>query len=603
MAVISTSPIPTPLFRSPVGGVLRRGFGSHAPSLPLIQRMWKGPALKAELAREANPADAFDWARALKLAGCAFEAYAELDSQDVHLSRATPNQTRISYVDATFLESAFEGVIKVEVSSAALSHQEKKQWWNPFSLDAFKADPYVLVTVDGGTSRTDTKWGDQNPTFETMMYFFVKEKKSSRLSLRLMDDNVANPDIELGKTFVPMSGLDEGCRQEFELAVGTAATTSAKIRFAVTYAGLKDNERVEDLVLAEEDVREESKNMIRRLFASSSAMLESQWRLLLSDRCFLPVAFIENDDSDTQVWIFWDKSRKEVCVSFRGTEQTEWRDILSDLNLVPTDVFFDDGRLQKCDSTTDDTDIWVHRGFLEAYLSVAAEVREVVVQQIGNRDPGQWTVFTTGHSLGGALSTLSAFELASKSKESGTFKDVINYSFGSPRVGNEAFCEAFNALVPTCYRFANAKDAVTSVPRMIGFAHVGQRVTLFEDGTVTFGDGMDVGESVTSDELIKRLAYSKLKELAGDKATSIDDAMRKFVVPRDGDIDDPADSFDPADFDVDEILEAEKEALFGLIEGDAVVEHLEAAYFERLTTAGNSMFPSSPPNSLTSESP
>ena len=497
-----------------------------------------------------------DWATAIQVAGCAFEAYEGLDGEDIHLSRTTPNGTRISYLDAAFVESTFDGVVKVEIISASLSLPEKR-WWNPFSLNALNADPYVLATIDGATSRTDTRWTETDPVFDTVMFFFVKEKNAGRLLLRLMDGNVTVSDAELGKAFVPMSTLEEGRRQELDLPIGPSV-----LRCAVTYADLSDNDRIMDLVLAEEDVSRERQGSIRRLFASSAAVLESQWRSLHGNRSFVPVAFIENDDSDTQVWIFWDRERRMVVVSYRGTEQTQYKDLLSDLNLMPTNVSFDEGRLYKSDSTmgdddADDAKAWVHRGFLEAFLSVAAEVREVVVQQIGGKDRGEWTVITTGHSLGGALSTLSAFELASKSSESGVFAGVKNITFGSPRVGNKAFAKAFDALVPTCYRFANAKDAVTSVPRLIGFAHVGSRVTLLDD-EVRLEDRGDVQESLTSDELIKKLAAAKLKELAGDESIDLFDA------------------------DVAEILEAEREALAALIEGDALDEHMEDVYFSRL---------------------
>ena len=489
-----------------------------------------------------------DWATAIQVAGCAFEAYEGLDGDDIHLTRMTPNGTRISYLDAAFVESTFDGVVKVEILSASLSLPDKP-WRNPFSVDALKADPYVLATIDGATSRTDTRWTEMEPVFDTQMYFFVKEKNAGRLLLRLMDDNVTVSDGELGKAFVPVATLEEGRRRSFELAVG-----ASMVRCAVTYASLADNEGVMDLVLAEEDVSRELQGSIRRLFASSAGVLESQWRSLHGDRSFVPVAFIENDESDTQVWIFWDREKRLVVVSYRGTEQTAYKDLLSDLNLIPTNVTYDEGRLYKSDSTTDDDDSWVHRGFLEAFLSVAAEVREVVVQQIGSKEPGEWTVITTGHSLGGALSTLSAYELASKSHESGVFVEVKNVTFGSPRVGNKAFAEAFDALVPTCYRFANAKDAIASVPRLIGFAHVGSRVTLLED-EVRFDDREDLQESLTSDELLKKLAEAKLKELAGDETV---------------------------DSGLDEILEAEREALVALIEGDAVDEHMEDVYFKRL---------------------
>jgi hypothetical protein len=35
----------------------------------------------------------------------------------------------------------------------------------------------------------------------------------------------------------------------------------------------------------------------------------------------VPVAFVENEESDTQVWVHRNASRREALVAFRGTEQ------------------------------------------------------------------------------------------------------------------------------------------------------------------------------------------------------------------------------------------------------------------------------------------
>jgi len=206
------------------------------------------------------------------------------------------------------------------------------------------------------------------------------------------------------------------------------------------------------------------------------------------------------------------------------------------------------------------------------------------------------------------LSTLAAYELASKSNDAGgkfRFKSVENYNFGSPMVGNSAFRDSFDALVPECYRVANAKDAVTFVPRLIGFAHVGKRVTLEADGSARFDDQTaDVGDGITSERLIKQMTAAKieeLKKLAGDQLTqNIDDAVEKLLPTlsdSDGgagdqlkqNIEDAVEKLLPTlsdldgdAVDIDQILEAEKEALLGLIEGEAVEEHMEDVYWERL---------------------
>lgn len=41
-------------------------------------------------------------------------------------------------------------------------------------------------------------------------------------------------------------------------------------------------------------------------------------------------------------------------------------------------------------------------------------------------------------------------------------------NFGSPRVGNKAFAQEFNQLVPDAWRVVNRNDAVCTVPRLMG---------------------------------------------------------------------------------------------------------------------------------------
>lgn len=57
----------------------------------------------------------------------------------------------------------------------------------------------------------------------------------------------------------------------------------------------------------------------------------------------------------------------------------------------------------------------VHHGFLSAYTSVRPQVLGVLDALLaGEAEP--WTVYCTGHSLGGALSTLCAYDLARRTK-------------------------------------------------------------------------------------------------------------------------------------------------------------------------------------------
>ena len=56
---------------------------------------------------------------------------------------------------------------------------------------------------------------------------------------------------------------------------------------------------------------------------------------------------------------------------------------------------------------------------------------------------------------------------------------VTMYNYGSPRVGNRAFVDEYNRLVPDSVRVVNGADAVPTVPALLGYRHVahGVRVT------------------------------------------------------------------------------------------------------------------------------
>jgi hypothetical protein len=76
--------------------------------------------------------------------------------------------------------------------------------------------------------------------------------------------------------------------------------------------------------------------------------LAAEWREVLdmagiaTHDMLQPVAFIEHETTDTQAWVYWNRRERVACVAFRGTEHNKWRDILTDLHLVPTPL--DPGR-------------------------------------------------------------------------------------------------------------------------------------------------------------------------------------------------------------------------------------------------------------------
>ena len=165
------------------------------------------------------------------------------------------------------------------------------------------------------------------------------------------------------------------------------------------------------------------------------------------------------EKGSTQVTWAKHRSLPLVVIAFRGTEGDERDDILADIDVRKVDAPVG-GR--------------VHRGFARGAESVEPFLRT----RLAALPPGQ-TVLVTGHSLGGAVAT--AF--VAKVLTLGLPQRFSLYTFGSPRVGNQEFVEAFEAKATTANatiaRFQNGKDPVTAQPfDWVGFAHAGIAVDL-----------------------------------------------------------------------------------------------------------------------------
>ncbi|TVY04008.1 lipase family protein [Paenibacillus cremeus] len=99
---------------------------------------------------------------------------------------------------------------------------------------------------------------------------------------------------------------------------------------------------------------------------------------------------------------------------------------------------------------------WTHKGFTQIYSSL----RDDVIGAL-KRLPARKTMFLTGHSLGGALATLCALDVAHNTK----FNSPIIYTFGSPRVGNPDFARALSRKIS--HRVANKYDLVPHLPPLL----------------------------------------------------------------------------------------------------------------------------------------
>ncbi len=164
----------------------------------------------------------------------------------------------------------------------------------------------------------------------------------------------------------------------------------------------------------------------------------------------------------------WDQQNDVLVIAFRGTDIAQLADYWTDLDYekIVTEL----GE--------------VHKGFYDA---TQALMRSVVAAIEHRGNPRH--VWLTGHSLGGAIATLSMRQLELHGHP---VKGLV--TFGQPRVGAHAFTTAMNRSLGTrMLRFINEDDVVTSLPPRIPLVlpayYSGGSVIRFLNGTIVRSPG------------------------------------------------------------------------------------------------------------------
>ena len=152
------------------------------------------------------------------------------------------------------------------------------------------------------------------------------------------------------------------------------------------------------------------------------ALSEADFELIKPFNCNGTQAFLAKRESD-----------KMTILAFRGTQQEEPQDIITDL---------------KANFYQDEKGVKIHDGFYRAFKCVEIDIKNTV------ENFKDYSLYVTGHSLGGALALIATRALNSDNL-------AACYTFGSPKVGNEEFDDD---IKPPIYRIVNAYDIVPFSP-------------------------------------------------------------------------------------------------------------------------------------------
>lgn len=97
------------------------------------------------------------------------------------------------------------------------------------------------------------------------------------------------------------------------------------------------------------------------------------------------------------------------------------------------------------------------KGFYSIYIDLREEIKEALRELEGEFD----RIFVAGHSLGGALATLTIPDLVDSGIPESS---IIAYTFASPRSGDREFTKNLNELKVKHWRIANTEDIVPTLP-------------------------------------------------------------------------------------------------------------------------------------------
>uniref|UniRef100_M1CGB9 Triacylglycerol lipase n=1 Tax=Solanum tuberosum TaxID=4113 RepID=M1CGB9_SOLTU len=156
--------------------------------------------------------------------------------------------------------------------------------------------------------------------------------------------------------------------------------------------------------------------------------------------------------------------RRDIVIAYRGTATcSEWLENLrATLTCLPDDM-----------SPDENSEPMVQSGLLSMYTtkieghipSLQETIREEIISILNNySDEYSLSITITGHSLGAALATLTAYDITTKFNN---LPMVTVLSFGGPRVGNKSFRYQLEKNGTKVLRIVNSDDPITKVPGFV----------------------------------------------------------------------------------------------------------------------------------------
>lgn len=194
-------------------------------------------------------------------------------------------------------------------------------------------------------------------------------------------------------------------------------------------------------------------NEIRKGAAGDKHKISGIMRVLFEEQNW---EFIGNHtDGDFSFNVIRNKSKGKVILTFSGT--------ISNTHILKQ-IIYSGGKnyfrhLHKLAKV-----ILIVDYYQSLYKTVFPYLKELISKA---KDKSIKQYIFTGHSRGGAMASLAAFDLIQEKLIEKTANSPVLITFGQPRVGNYAFANELMKAVPIVYRIVNRYDIVSGFPACI----------------------------------------------------------------------------------------------------------------------------------------
>eukprot|EP00210_Caulerpa_lentillifera_P002848 g2722.t1 len=479
--------------------------------LKCFERLFPADAL----AKYDESAQSYLLAMISNMASIAFQAYKspkDYCHEQLGIIEKTRDGTTVNHLNKDYLNKSIEGVLKINLQSA----QHVKDSDVGFQG---KSDPYVVFTSGISMVHSEVIDNATNPVWNSTHYLLLRKNstvlnESEKLVIDLFDYDTGresgilsslvrmfNIDDLIGNAELDLISLKKQGVQNHEVQLTPKKRLFCRptvLNFTTQYLTLDDyceeTGRAKDCYWLDkrvvEDVKEDWKTLSRETTVGHAPMT--------------PICFFESDSSGTEAWLHIHDTTKTLVLAFRGTEVGELADILADAD-VRSDEVDDLGKdiwTIKPNEYLNEKGVTVHRGFLNAYRAV----RETIIETMHTIScwEDDWVFLVTGHSLGGALAVLAAYELTNRRRSNGHGPKVGMLSVGAPKLASRKFAANYNETVIASFRVVNKSDMVHTIP--YPYIHVDEEVVVHPSGEIDYD----------TQNLQSGLCSKKLRELKID---------------------------------------------------------------------------------------